>query len=70
MNPLLEKLKQITKEENILVDEPMSKHTTFRTGGNADFYITPETIEELEQILNVTKDVIIVGNGSNILVRD
>lgn len=70
MNSLLEKLKLITKDENILIDEPMSKHTTFRTGGNADFYITPETIEELEQILNLTEDVIVVGNGSNILVSD
>lgn len=70
MNLLLEELKSITNEDNILIDEPMSKHTTFRTGGNADIYITPETIEEVEQILNLTKDVVVLGNGSNVLVTD
>ena len=70
MEQILERLKTITKEENILVNEPMEKHTTFRTGGNADFFVTPETIEELEQILKVTKDVIVLGNGSNVLVTD
>ena len=70
MNLLLEELKSITNEYNILIDEPMSKHTTFRTGGNADIYITPETIEELEQILKLNKNVVVLGNGSNVLVTD
>ena len=70
MDQMLEKLKLITNEENILVNEPMAKHTTFRTGGNADFYVTPESIDELMQILNLTKEVIILGNGSNVLVTD
>lgn len=70
MSDILASLKSITKEENIFVNEPMSKHTTFRTGGNADFYVTPESIEELQKILKLTKDVIVLGNGSNILVTD
>jgi len=70
MNQILEKLKTITKEENIFVNESMAKHTTFRTGGNADFFVMPETIEELSQILNVTPDVYVLGNGSNVLVTD
>lgn len=70
MGNIYEKLKAITDEKNILVNEPMSKHTTFRTGGVADFYITPESVEEIEKILTLTKDVVILGNGSNVLVTD
>ena len=70
MEEIYEKLKLITDEKNILVNEPMSKHTTFRTGGNADFFVTPENIEELEKILKVSGNVIVIGNGSNLLVTD
>ena len=70
MTELYEKLKNITDEKNIFVDEPMSKHTTFRTGGNADFYVTPESVEEIEEILKLTDKIIVLGNGSNVLVTD
>lgn len=70
MEDIYEKLKKITNEKNILVDEPMSKHTTFRTGGNADFYITPDSIDELEEILKIDRNIFIIGNGSNLLVSD
>ena len=36
---LLSDLIKIIPEENIKLEEPMSKHTSFKTGGNADFYI-------------------------------
>ncbi len=70
MNEILTRLKQITKEENILIDEPMAKHTTFLTGGKADFYVLPETKEEVIQILKTCSNVTVLGNGSNILVTD
>ena len=34
----------ITKEENILRDEPMCRHTTFRVGGPADYFLPPTVI--------------------------
>lgn len=67
---ILEKLKGITKEENIFVNEPMSKHITFRVGGPADYFITPETVEELKEILKLDTPKTIIGNGSNLLVTD
>lgn len=72
MKDIYEKLKSITDEKNILVNEPMAKHTTFRTGGNADFFVTPESIEEVEHILKILKDenITVLGNGSNVLVTD
>lgn len=72
MDNVLDILKAITNEKNIFVNEPMAKHTTFRTGGCADFYVLPENIEELEKILEKFKNenIVILGNGSNVLVTD
>lgn len=63
----------ITKE-NILFDEPMAKHTTFKVGGPAECYIKVDDIKELRNILKFAKDndvpITILGNGSNVLVLD
>lgn len=64
----------VTKEENVLKDEPMRKHTTFRIGGPADYFVTPESKEEIREIIALCKKenvpYYIVGNGSNLLVGD
>jgi len=67
---LLDKVKEAISEDLIFLYEPMSRHTTFRTGGKADIFVTPKNLEELIRVLNITKDVTIIGNGSNILVSD
>lgn len=67
---LLEQLKAITKEENIFVNEPMKNHTTFKTGGLADFLVMPETRSEIEKLLALDCRKTIIGNGSNLLVKD
>lgn len=67
---ILEKLKQITDEKNIFVDELMSKHTSFKTGGKAEYFVTPETKEELIEILKIESPITILGNGTNVLVKD
>ena len=63
----------ITKE-NILFDEPMAKHTTFKVGGPEECYIKVDDIKELRNILKFAKDndvpITILGNGSNVLVLD
>lgn len=65
--------KKISKE-NILQDEPMSKHTSFKIGGNADFYIKATSIEDITFLLSMCNNnnipLTIVGNGSNLLVKD
>ena len=67
------KLKTILSEETILLDEPMSKHTTFRIGGNADMFVSPE-VTQVSQMIAFAKEfavpVTIIGNGSNLLVGD
>ncbi|NLY52103.1 MAG: UDP-N-acetylmuramate dehydrogenase [Firmicutes bacterium] len=56
------------------IDEPMCNHTSFRIGGPADLMIWPASIGELQQVLRLLKGhqvpVYIMGNGSNLLVRD
>ena len=67
-------LHEIMPEEQILTDEPMARHTTFRIGGNADVFVLPASVEELLQILKLVKrysvSLTVLGNGSNVLVRD
>ena len=69
-----EKLVAIVGVENLLKDESMSAHTTFKVGGPADVYITPCSENELIEILNELKaqnvSCFIMGNGSNLLVGD
>lgn len=55
-------------------DEPMSRHTTFKIGGNAEAYIKVNNLSKLSTILKECKtsdvDYMILGNGSNVLVSD
>lgn len=68
------KLLEIVPEENIMVAEPMKKHTSFRIGGEADFLVTVTEIEEIKKILELVRrkniPLTILGNGTNILVKD
>lgn len=70
----LDELKKILNSDDILLDEPMSKHTTFKIGGNADLFLKPKSIEELVKILEIIKKenitYYVVGKGSNLLVND
>ena len=69
-----ELLKNNIKKENILLNEDMSKHIAFKTGGKAKIFVKAYTIEEIQTILKVanTKNIplFVLGNGTNILVRD
>ncbi len=71
---ILKELSLILDEKNIYINEMMSKHTTFRIGGPADFFVTPEKVEEVCNIVKLCKEqsipYYIVGNGSNLLVGD
>ena len=66
----------ITKidSDRVLLNEPMSKHTTFKIGGPADIFVKVESQKELKSILELVKKnsvpVTIIGNGSNVLVKD
>lgn len=61
-------------EERVLTEEPMWRHTTFRIGGPADYFLIPETREEIREILKICDaegiPSFVLGNGSNLLVSD
>lgn len=65
--------KQLT-EGTLLERELMSKHTSFKIGGPADFFVQPATVDELWQVLKTARDeqvpFFVMGNGSNLLVSD
>lgn len=67
-------LRKVMPEEQIMMNEPMTRHTTFRIGGNADVFLLPASMEELLEVLRLVKQysvpLAILGNGSNVLVRD
>jgi len=66
---LTPKLKQGFKK-----DEPMSAHTSWKVGGPADYFFSPESLEELREIVRAGGKyglpLYIVGNGTNLLVLD
>ena len=69
-----DKLNNVIEKDSILIDEPMSRHTTFRVGGPADFFVTPKAKEEVRDVICICKEAgmpyYIIGNGSNLLVSD
>ena len=73
-NKIKDVLTKEISEENIFIDEPMKKHTSFKIGGVADIFIKVKSVQELQYIIEVAKKenilVTIIGNGSNLLVKD
>ena len=74
MENIIEVLKKAIGENNVIENEPMSKHTTFRIGGNADIFVTPQSTEDIENVIKIAEKTntpyYIIGNGSNLLVKD
>ena len=74
MIKITDKLEKIVDKRNIYVNEPMSKHTSFKIGGIADYFIKVQSIDELKDILEFSKKenipFYIIGNGTNLLVLD
>ena len=74
----LEIKKQISNlkilKEKITYEEPMRKHTTFKIGGPAQYFIKIDNIKDLKEILKFANQnqikITVLGNGSNVLVLD
>ena len=67
-------LATLIPSQQIHMNEPMSKHTTFKVGGNADIFVIIKNFDELRHVIKIAKrnaiHMTIIGNGSNILVKD
>ncbi|OPJ65116.1 UDP-N-acetylmuramate dehydrogenase [Clostridium oryzae] len=61
-------------KDNVFVDEKMSNHTSFKVGGPVDILVTPESKEIVRELINFFKEkkipFYVMGNGSNMLVKD
>ncbi len=71
MREIFEKL---LGKENVFENEPMKKHTTFKIGGAADWFLVPQNKNQLKELVSVMKEkkmpFFVLGNGSNLLVGD
>ena len=61
-------------QENIRVNEPLSKHTTFKIGGNAAYFVSPTSDIEMANLIKLLNEesvkYYVLGNGSNVLAPD
>lgn len=71
---LYQKLTEWMPEERVKKEEPMRLHTTFRVGGPADLFVSPNSVEEVCKVTALCREegvpYYIMGNGSNLLVSD
>mgnify|MGYP003305672679 CR=1 FL=1 len=74
MDKIYSQMLEFLSEEQIYLNEPMSKHTSFKIGGPADIFVKPKNIDELKNLIKLAKEnsiqIIVIGNGSNLLVKD
>lgn len=77
MNIVSKKVQEILSNipgVNVAIDEPMSGHTSFRIGGPADVFARPADSGSLSEMLRICREnevpVMIMGNGTNLIVRD
>ena len=66
--------KDIYLEDSIKVNEPMKNHISFKVGGPADILLEPSDEKQIIKSIEICKNnnipYIVIGNGSNLLVRD
>ncbi|NMA33516.1 MAG: UDP-N-acetylmuramate dehydrogenase [Clostridiaceae bacterium] len=69
-----ELIRQIPGSGAVIIDEPMSRHTSFRVGGPADVFVRPETIRSAVDVIKACREngipAIVIGNGTNLIIRD
>lgn len=71
---IIKKFCDLLGEERVFTGEAMSRHTTFKIGGPADYFLMPDKDTDVGCIVKICKEsaipYFILGNGSNLLVGD
>ncbi|MGG4169089.1 UDP-N-acetylmuramate dehydrogenase [Rossellomorea vietnamensis] len=71
---VFEELTKVMHSDNIKRDELLRDHLYTKLGGRADFFLTPTTYEEVQNIVKLSNKVdvpfTLLGNGSNLIVKD
>ena len=69
-----QELSDFLEPDQILQQESMRKHTSFRIGGPVDLMVLPAKVEQIQRALEILRDcnvpLMVMGNGSNLLVKD
>lgn len=65
---------EINFKDQVIFDEPMKKHTSFKIGGNADILFLPKNKSDVIKVINFCTEnhikYFVMGNGTNLLVAD
>lgn len=65
---------ELGRHGHVLLNEPMRKYTTFKTGGPADILVTPYSMDSVRDIVDIARNeslpLTVIGGGSNLLVGD
>ena len=68
-----QELATVLEADQIRREEPLSRHTTFRVGGPAEYLVTPQ-IAQIPQVVELCRrydlPLTVIGNGSNLLIAD
>lgn len=67
-------LVDIVTKANVTKNKPLKDHTYTKLGGNADYFVTPTTALQVQQVVQFTKEneipFMLLGNGSNLIIKD
>lgn len=71
---IYEQLVNIVSIDNVVKNKPLKNHTYTRLGGNADYFVTPITYEQVQKVVKLAKKenipFMLLGNGSNLIIKD
>ncbi len=71
---MIDKIKSVISSDRIQENVSMTEYTTFKVGGNASIFITPQSIDELKSVIELFYELAqpyyVLGKGSNIIVSD
>lgn len=67
-------LERIVGAGGVAYNEPMARHTTFKIGGAADYFVEPRCLSDIQQLVRLCAEqaveLRVLGQGSNVLVAD
>ncbi|MGG2065700.1 UDP-N-acetylmuramate dehydrogenase [Bacillus sp. S14(2024)] len=74
MDKVYNDLLNILDDNKVKKDEPLKRYTFTKTGGNADYFVLPTTYQEVQDVIKYANqnniDFTILGNGSNLIIKD
>ena len=71
---IYDQLVDIVSIDNVVQNKPLKNHTYTRLGGNADYFVTPITYDQVQEVVKLATEenipFMLLGNGSNLIIKD